>query len=143
MWQTLLQRASGFKKYDSYYKLRCNTTLFTITKKNVKLVHLISRLFFLNLWSASSHYKKQNLPAKNLGLYRNYDNHVVNQKHQQCKYCFNKGKKNRNCIAYSYWWSLNVFLCVQKDRNCFKFYHAYWERTYYDYGLTIATFGWY
>ena len=51
--------------------------------------------------------------------------HIVQftEKCRLCMYCFNNWNKNTKC--FTYFKSCNVFLCVQKDRNCFRLYHAY------------------
>ena len=45
------------------------------------------------------------------------------EKHQRCQYCFTNGKKDVKCFTYCKY--CNVFLCVQKDRNYFKWYHSF------------------
>ena len=44
-------------------------------------------------------------------------------KRRRCQYCLNNGRKEVKCFTYCQ--SCNVFLCVQKDRNCFKLFHTY------------------
>ena len=48
------------------------------------------------------------------------------EKRQRCQYCFTNGKKDVKCFTYCK--SCNVSLCGQKDRNCFKLYHSFWEQ---------------
>ena len=52
------------------------------------------------------------------------------EKGQRCQYYFTKDVK---CFTFCKF--CNVLLCVQKDRNCFKLYHSFWEQFY---NLTIC-----
>ena len=57
--------------------------------------------------------------------------HIVRftETHPHCQYSFNNGKNDVK--SFTYCKSCNVLLRVQKDRNCFKFYHSFWEQLYY------------